>query len=106
MPWHQVGRQRYYYRSVRLAGRPVRRYVGAGPAAELAAAADDLCRVERAAAARERRDEQARHAEADAPLRELCQLSDLLARAALVAAGFNQHARGLWRRRRGRQTEG
>jgi hypothetical protein len=102
MPWDKRGEKRYFYTAERVNGRPVRRYVGAGPAAELAATADDLCRVERAAEARERRDEQARHEEADAPLRELCQLSDLLARAALLGAGFKQHARGVWRRRRGR----
>jgi hypothetical protein len=105
MPWDKRGDKRYFYTAERVNGRPVRRYVGTGPAAELAAAADDLLRVERAAAAREHRDEQARHEEADAPLRELCQLSDLLARAALLGAGFQQHARGVWRRRRGRETE-
>jgi hypothetical protein len=34
-------------------------------------------------------------------LQQLCESSEMLSRAALVAAGFHQHARGLWRRRRG-----
>jgi hypothetical protein len=103
MPWDKRGEKRYFYTAERVNGRPVRRYVGAGPAAELAAAADDLLRVERAAAARERRDEQARHEEAESPLRELCEMTDLLTRAALLGAGFQQHDRGQWRRRRGHE---
>ena len=108
MPWSQRGSRSYFYVSQRVNGRPVRRYVGAAAsaAATLAAADADLRRLEREAAARERHAEQERLREAEAPLRQLCELTDVLARAALVAAGFNQHARGLWRRRRGRQTEG
>jgi hypothetical protein len=100
MPWEQVGRRRYYYRSLWVSGRPVRRYVGTGQVAELAAAADDLRRLERAVAARERQAEQARFREAEAPLLRLCGLTDLLARTALVAAGYHQHDRGAWRRTR------
>jgi len=47
MPWELRGQKRYYYRSERVAGRPVRRYFGSGPAAELQAAADDLRRLRR-----------------------------------------------------------
>ena len=36
----------------------------------------------------------------DAPLDQLDDLAELLARAALMAAGFHQHKRGEWRRRR------
>jgi hypothetical protein len=99
MPWEQVGRRRYYYRNQWVAGRPARRYVGTGPAAELAAAADDLRRLERAIAAREREAEQTRFRQAEAPLLNLCVATDLLARTALVAAGYRQHDRGAWRRR-------
>jgi hypothetical protein len=91
MPWEQVGRRRYYYRSEWVAGRPMRRYVGTGPAAELAAAADDLRRLERALEARERQAEQARFREAEVPLLQLCRLTDTLTRAALVAAGYYRH---------------
>jgi hypothetical protein len=100
MPWEQVGRRRYYYRNQWVAGRPARRYVGTGPAAELAAAADDLRRLEHAIAARERQAEQARFREAEAPLLRLCGLTELLTRVALVAAGYHQHDRGAWRRTR------
>ena len=100
MPWQQQGNKRYYYRSMRVHGRPVRRFVGSGPVAELAAAADDLCRLERAIHARERHAEQERLAAAAAPLLGLCEVTDDLACAALLAAGFHRHDRGAWRRRR------
>ena len=99
MAWQEVDGRRYYYRGRRLGGRTRRVYVGAAgsPAAELAAAADHLRRLEREAAARERHAEQERLREAEAPLRQLCELTDVLARAALVAAGFRRHDRGEWR---------
>ena len=50
MPWEQRGDRRYYYRTERRLGRAARRYVGSGDVAELAAAADELHRLERAAA--------------------------------------------------------
>src|SRR4051812_29685773 len=98
MAWEVVGSRRYYYRSERVAGRPVRRYVGTGPVGELAAAADDLRRLEGAIEARERQADWRRQQEAEAPLLGLCGVADLLARAALVAAGYRQHKRGEWRR--------
>jgi hypothetical protein len=100
MPWDQVGARRYYYRSERVAGRPVRRYIGTGPAAELAATADDLRRLERAIAVQEQKAEQARRCKAEAPLLELCAVTDILARLSLVATGHYRHDRGAWRRRR------
>jgi hypothetical protein len=100
MAWQEVDGRRYYYRGRRLGGRTRRVYVGAAgsPAAELAAAADHLRRLEREIAARERHAEQARQREVEAPLLELCELADVLTRAALLAAGFRQHDRGEWRR--------
>ena len=98
MPWARVGSRRYYYRSQRVAGRPVRRYVGTGPVAELAAAADELRKLKRAIEARERQGEQVRHRQAEAPLLALCGVTDVLSRAALVAAGYYRHDRGAWRR--------
>ena len=100
MPWEQRGSKRYFYDSERRGGRPVRRYVGAAAsaAAALVAAADDLRRLQREIAARERHAEQERLREAEAPLLQLCQMTDALSRAALLAAGYRQHARGTWRR--------
>ena len=53
MVWEQVGSRRYYYRSQWVKGRSVRRYVGTGLVAELAAAADELRKLKRVIAARD-----------------------------------------------------
>ena len=65
-----------------------------------APAVDDLRRLERTIEVRECRADQERLATAGAPLLQLCDLTDTLARATLLAAGFHRHARGEWRRRR------
>ena len=108
MAWQEVDGRRYYYRGRRLCGRTRRVYVGAAgsPAAELAAAADGLRRLGREAAARERHAERERHREAEAPLLALCERTDVLTRAALLAAGFRQHDRGEWRRCRETERTG
>ena len=98
MAWEQVGRRRYYYHNQWVKGRSVRRYIGTGPAAELAAAADELRKLKRAIEARERQGERVRHRQAEAPLLALCGVTDVLSRAALVAAGYFRHDRGAWRR--------
>ena len=104
MGWESRGscRGRYYTRSKRANGRVVREYVGAAgdPLVELVAAADALRRADRRAAAEALRAEQARWAEAAAPLKELSCAADVLARAALLIAGYHRHSRCSWRRRR------
>jgi hypothetical protein len=91
---------RYYTRSKKVNGRVVREYVGFGRVAELAAELDAIERQQRQA---ERDALLAKRAELDAletPLNELSDLADLLAHAALLAAGFRRHKRGEWRKRR------
>ena len=100
--WESRGQRRYFYRHVRVGGRPRRLYAGTGQAAELAATADALRRLNREVEARERLAEPVRQREAEAPLLRLCDVTDVLARAALLAADYHRHARGSWRRRRGR----
>jgi hypothetical protein len=104
MGWESRGscRGRYYTRSKRANGRVVREYVGAAgdPLVELVAAADALRRGDRRAAAEARRAEEASWREALAPLLELCRAANVMARAALLAAGYRQHARSAWRKRR------
>jgi hypothetical protein len=104
MAWHTRGSRRYYYRSRWQNGRSVRLYVGTGPFAEAAAAMDAQRRVEREIQARAWRDEQARCEAAQVPLLELCRVTDLLAHAVLLAAGFHQHDRA-WRRKRVRKQQ-
>src|SRR5262245_14327978 len=100
MSWQARGQQRYYYRSVRLNGRVRCRYFGRGSAAEFVAVEDQLHRLERQEARERRQAALARQRAVDADLNRLCEMTSLLARAALLAAGYHQHARGAWRRRR------
>jgi hypothetical protein len=100
MAWEARGSRRYYTRSKRVNGRVVREYVGTGPVAELAAAADSLRRADRLAALESLRGEQARWREALTPLLALSRVADLVARAALLAAGYHQHSRSSWRKKR------
>jgi hypothetical protein len=94
-------RGRYYTRSRKVNGRVRREYVGRGPLGELAAALDALQRAEREAKAAEWRADRERLQGVDKVVSRLDELADLLARAALVAAGYHQHKRGEWRARRG-----
>jgi hypothetical protein len=95
----------YYYRVRKVNGRVVREYVGRGPIAELVAQMDGLERQQREAERAAWLVKWAEQNALDAPLDELNELADLLARAALLAAGFHQHKRGEWRKRRVRREE-
>jgi hypothetical protein len=91
---------RYYTRSKKVNGRVVREYVGTGRVAELVAEMDAIERQEREA---ERAARRAKRAELDSlygPVNALNDLADLVTRAALMAAGYYQHKRGEWRKRR------
>src|SRR5262245_49667815 len=70
-----------------------------------AAAAEDAARrLARQTEFEARRREQERQKAMEAPLRELCLLTDLLLFAALILAGFHRCHRGPWRRRRHERT--
>ena len=92
---------RYYTRSRKVNGRVIREYVGAGEIAVLVAQMYAIQREEREAERAARRAVRAELDALDAPLDRMCQEVELLARAALVVAGFRQHKRGEWRKRRG-----
>jgi hypothetical protein len=83
-----------------VAGRVVREYIGTGPVAEIAAAADALRRADRRAAAEARRAEEARWRAAVAPLLELSRAVDVVVRATLLTAGYHRHSRSSWRKKR------
>ena len=103
MSWLQRGGKRYYYRNIWKNGRSVHTYLGTGDVAEFAATNDALRRVQREIEARKWQQEQERRAAAKALLVELCGQSDLLVRVTLVVAGYHQHDRGAWRRKRERE---
>jgi len=93
-------RGRYYTRSRKVNGRIIREYVGTGLVAELAAQQDAEACAEKLAERERLQHEVARWAAATAPLTELSRLLDGLTAAALMAAGYHQHHRGAWRKRR------
>ena len=101
MGWEtRRGSGRYYTRSRKLNGRVIREYVGTGLVAELAAQQDAEGRAEKLAEQEHLHHEAARWASTAAPLTELSRLVDGLTAAALIAAGYHQHHRGEWRKRR------
>jgi hypothetical protein len=90
----------YYYRVRKVEGRVIREYVGAGRVGELAAQFDALKRAEREEQRACRRAAMAELEALDAKVGVLIELTDLAARSALLAAGYHQHKRGEWRKRR------
>lgn len=91
---------RYYTRSKREGGRIVREYIGTGRLAELASELDRLDRERRES---ERIEQQLARSEvetSEAPIKALHEDVELLARGALLAAGYHRH-HGQWRRKRG-----
>ena len=100
-PWERRERGGLYYtRTRKEGGRVVREYVGGGVLGELAARTDELKRLEREEEAAADRVERERLEALDAPLGEMWEATEVLYRAALVAAGYRQHKRGEWRKRR------
>jgi hypothetical protein len=91
---------RYYTRSKKVNGRVVREYVGTGYVAELAAQLDAVERERKNLERAETHMGKLASEALDESLQELNDLAELLARAALVAAGFHRHKRGEWRKKR------
>jgi hypothetical protein len=101
MPWAQGGPHRYSFRKRKVGGRVVRRSYGRGPEAQLAAALDARRSEERETSWAARHREKCHWQTGAAPVQQLIEVSDLLVRAALLAAGFHQHQFGEWRRKHG-----
>jgi hypothetical protein len=97
---------RYYTRSKKVNGRVEREYVGKGEVAEMTAEIDAIGREGRALAALQRRLDRAELDDLDDDVLALIEITDLLARAALAAAGYRQHHRGEWRKTRVRTVTG
>ena len=104
-PWEKRERGGLYYtRSRKVNGRVVREYVGGGALGELAALMDAEERQRREAEVAAWREEREHLEELAGLVDELCEAVETVARATLLAAGFRQHIRGEWRRRRDRRT--
>jgi hypothetical protein len=94
------GHGHYYTRSRKVIGRIVREYVGTRLLAKLAAEQDAEVRAQRLAERERLQHESARWASATASLSQLSQVLEGLTAATLIAAGYHQHHRGAWRKRR------
>ena len=100
-PWERRERGGpYYTRSRKEGGRVVREYVGGGVLGEIAHLEDESERRRREEEASSWKEERERLEGLMAPVDELCEVAEVLARAALVAAGYRRHNRGEWRKRR------
>jgi hypothetical protein len=103
MGWERRPTGSFFYLSRRddRDGRVRKIYLGRGLAAKLVA---DQLAENRAARAAERASleaEQLRLGPPEQALAELDVASDLMASAALLAAGYHRHDRGSWRKKRG-----
>ena len=107
MGWESRARGgRYYTRSRKVNGRVVREYVGTGPVAELMAEMDALERTRRISEREVLRAERDKTVSVEASVGALCEAVDLMVRTALLLAGYRQHRRGEWRRRRASKEHG
>jgi hypothetical protein len=105
MAWEKRRERAYFYRSVRRNGKVKKQYYGTGPTGRLAANADALRRAERVAAEQAHRAEKDQLDVAVRLTHDLSRCCDLLAAAALLAAGFHRPCRHPWRIwRDGRRT--
>ena len=100
-PWERRERGGLYYtRSRKEGGRVVREYVGGGVLGEIAALEDEYERRRRQEEAAFWKEERESLEELAAPVEELCEAAEVIARAALIASGYHRHNRGEWRKRR------
>src|SRR5438552_2247717 len=97
-------RGRYYTRSRKVNGRVIREYVGSGTLGQLAARSDAAERDRRKQATERQRQDRDDLIALDTLLRHLAVTTDLVAWAALLAAGYRRHNGGEWRKRRERQA--
>jgi len=99
MGWERRKNGYYFYRSVRADGQPRKLYAGKEEVAQRQARLEAERRQRQQAERDTLRAEQTRMGGAERALAELHEMTDLLLRATLLAAGFHEH-RTQWRRRR------
>jgi hypothetical protein len=97
----------YLYQSKRRGGRVTSEYRGSGTDALLIDALETIDRGERDEDIRQQRSERKQLDDLERALDDLAEQARDLAREALSAAGYHQHHRGDWRKRRvSRHREG
>ena len=95
--------KRYYYEKTRENGKVVSRYIGAGQLAPLVADLNHIRKERRQMErleAQQARNEFAELAATPEHITLLMEQAQRAAAAALVAAGYHQHKRGEWRKKR------
>ena len=101
MAWETRERGGHYYtRSKRVNGRVLREYIGSGELAEITSEIDADRRTLRKAQRQQQSTELERLEALAAPVGELCEVTEILVRAHLLAGGLHEH-KGEWRRERG-----
>ena len=100
MSSEQRGKRKYYLPAIRELRRLVKQHLGLDETAKMQATIDDVNRKARRAAQAAWQKEKKRIDELEEGVQQLDQLADMLARLALIHAGYHQHDRGQWRKRR------
>jgi hypothetical protein len=90
----------YLYRSVRRGGRVTSKYLAGGIDAQLIATLEDIERDDRRGDRERARAERREVDDLERALDEMAERARALAHDALTAAGYHQHDRGEWRKRR------
>ena len=91
----------YYYRVRKVRGRVEREYIGRGLIGQLAAQIDEDRRADREKRRAALKAQMAAMSELEQQVVGAYARTDLIVRAALTAAGYRQHKRGEWRKKRG-----
>lgn len=100
MGWKNINGRLYYYRSRREGDRVRTDYLGPAGHAELFSGLDAIDREEKEARREQERDERESVEREEAEVSAWFDRVEAVARAALDAAGYHQHKRGEWRRKR------
>lgn len=104
MGWEtRKGGGSYYTRSKREGGRVIREYVGSGEVAQLIAQMDEVEQEQRTTQRELARIRRGESDTLDTLAREFYDQVEAVLRATLTEAGYHRHARGAWRKRRGRE---
>ena len=93
----------YLYRSIRRGGRVASQYLGRGEDALLIDALETIERDEKDYQRHQERRERQQLDDLEQSLDELAEQARTLAGEALISAGYHQHHRGEWRKRRGKR---
>ena len=90
----------YWYRSKRIGKQVVKEYLGAGSYASLLARSEEILQPQEAAARREELAMLQAIEAVDAPIEAACDAIQAVMCEQLQQAGYHQHKRGEWRKRR------